>query len=102
MPLVATILAKLLAIQDWYLGRFVDVGLVANASPNSCWSLDIVNASVNPCGQEALGSVPGMGWTSLMDAIVNIVPTIALNAIWTGPFANWTPYIPPTPPTPPP
>jgi uncharacterized membrane protein len=100
MPFVSIIIARLLALQDWYLGQFVDVSTVVNASANNCWSLNIVNATVNPCGQELGGGVFG-GWGSLM-GIVNMIPTLASTLIMgITPYANWTPYIPPTPPTPP-
>jgi len=100
MPFVSTIIAKLLALQDWYLGQFVDVALVTIASPNGCWSFDIVNASVNPCGQALGGNATG-GWNSFLTDVVDLIPNIVSVFLFTGPFANWTPYIPPTPPTPP-
>jgi hypothetical protein len=99
MPLVTTIIARLLALQDWYLGQFVDVITVTSASPNGCWSFDIVNASVNPCGQALGGNATG-GWDALI-SIVDLTPTLISALVFAGPFANWTPYIPPTPPTPP-
>lgn len=97
MPLVSTIIARLLAIQDWYLGQFVDVTAAANASPNGCWSFEIVNAIVNPCGQELAGNATGQGWGAIT-SIVNITPTLLSVFIWAGPFANWQPYIPNNPP----
>ena len=100
MPLVTTVIARLLAFQDWYLGQFVDVTLYSAGSPNDCWSFDIVNATVNPCGQELMGD-PSGGWSALMN-IVNITPTLVSTLIMSiPPYANWTPYIPPSPPTPP-
>jgi hypothetical protein len=96
MLLVSTIIARLLALEDWYLGQFVDVSLVTSASPNECWSFDIVNASVNACGQALLGNATG-GWGAMM-SIVNLAPTLISALVWGGPFANWAPYIPPTPP----
>ena len=100
MPLVTTIIARLLALLDWYLGQFVDVQVVASASPNNCWSFDIVNATVNPCGQEIGGDAFG-GWGSIM-GFVNLTPTLVSTLVMSiPPYANWTPYIPPSPPTPP-
>jgi hypothetical protein len=99
MPFVTTIIARLLAIQDWYLGQFVDVSAVTAASANNCWSFNIVNATVNPCGQEMLfgNSTAGGGWASIM-GLVNLTPVLLQTFLWTGPFANWTPYIPNSPP----
>ena len=96
MPFVTTIIARLLALQDWYLGQFVDVDMVASVSPNDCWSFDIVNATVNACGQALSGNTTG-GWASVTN-IVNLAPTLVSAFLWAGPFATWTPYIPPSPP----
>ena len=96
MPFISTIIARLLAIEDWYLGQFVDVDVVASVSPNDCWSFDIVNATVNACGQALMGNTTG-GWGAMMN-IANFAPTLISALVWGGPFANWTPYIPPSPP----
>ena len=104
MPLVTTVIARLLAFQDWYLGQFVDVTLYSAGSPNDCWSFDSVNATVNACGQEFSGALTGNAtgtWgTTVMD-VINLTPTLVSALVFAGPFANWTPYIPPTAPTPP-
>lgn len=52
MPLLTTIIARVLAISDYFLAQWVDVVPVVNASPNGCWSFDVQNATVNACGQE--------------------------------------------------
>jgi len=75
MPLVTTIIARLLALQDWYLGQFVDVTLVTSASPNNCWSFDIVNASVNACGQEFIRNQVVEEWADLLQAMTILIPS---------------------------
>ena len=66
MPLVTTIIARLLALQDWYLGQFVDVTLYSAGSPNDCWSFDSVNATVNACGQEYILADIVEEWVDLL------------------------------------
>ena len=57
MPLITTIIARGLAIIDYLLAQWVDVGQpVANASPNGCWEFDVQNVTLNACGQEYLSS----------------------------------------------
>ncbi len=75
MPLVTTIIARLIALQDWYLGQFVDVTLVTSASPNNCWSFDIVNASVNACGQEFIRNQVVEEWADLLQAMTILIPS---------------------------
>ena len=75
MPFISTIIARLLAIQDWYLGQFVDVTLVTSASPNNCWSFDIVNASVNACGQEFIRNQVVEEWADLLQAMTILIPS---------------------------
>lgn len=81
MPLVTTIIARVLAISDYYLAQWVDVTPVANASPNGCWSFDVQNATLNACGQENIGgNVPwGMinAWQSVMDILPSVIGTLA-------------------------
>ena len=76
MPLVTTIIARLIALQDWYLGQFVDVTLVTSASPNNCWSFDIVNASVNACGQEFIRNQVVEEWADLLQAMTILIPSL--------------------------
>jgi hypothetical protein len=104
MPFVTTIIARLLAIEDWYLSQFVDVELVATGSPNACWSFDIVNATLNPCGQEFSGAFTSNAtgaWGTTVMGTINLMPSLLSVLIFAGPFASWTPYIPPPAPTPP-
>lgn len=76
MPYVTVIIAKLLALQDWCLGHFVDVALVASGSQNVCWSFDVVNANVNACGQESiLGDVVEV-WADLLQMTNILIPSL--------------------------
>jgi hypothetical protein len=55
MPLITTIIARGLAVIDYLLAQWVDLGTpVANASPNGCWEFDVQNVTLNACGQEYL------------------------------------------------
>jgi len=57
MPLLTTIIARVLAILDYFLAQWVDVGTpVANASPNGCWEFEVQNVTLNACGQEYLSA----------------------------------------------
>ena len=94
MPLVTTIIARLLALQDWYLAQFVDVQVLDTST--SCYRAIQVNATVNACGQALLGNATG-GWKYLMENVVNLAPNIISALVWTGPYGNWTPYVPPVP-----
>jgi hypothetical protein len=76
MPFVSIIIARLLALQDWYLGQFVDVSTVASASANNCWSLNIVNATVNPCGQEFIHNQVLEQWIDLLQATTILIPSL--------------------------
>jgi uncharacterized membrane protein YccF (DUF307 family) len=76
MPFISIIIAKLLALQDWFLGQFVDVELVASVSPNACWSFDIVNAAVNPCGQEFIRNQVVEEWADLLQATTILIPSL--------------------------
>jgi len=76
MPLVATITARLLALQDWYLGQWVDASAYTLASPNNCWQFDVLNAIVNPCGQEFLHAEFFDEWIDLLAEIGILVPSL--------------------------
>jgi hypothetical protein len=76
MPFLSTIIARILALHDWYLGQFVDVEVVASASPNACWSFDIVNASVNACGQELIRNQVVEEWADLLQAMTILIPSL--------------------------
>jgi len=76
MPLLSIVIAKLLALQDFYLSQFVDVQLVSTALGNSCWSFDIVNASVNQCGQAFLLNQVFEEWADLLAAMTILIPSL--------------------------
>ena len=70
-PFISLIIAKVLALTDYFLEQWVDVAMVTNASPNACWSFEVVNATVNPCGQEFLTNV-----TDVVEGVVALIPSI--------------------------
>ena len=76
MPLVATILAKLLALQDWYLGQFVDVGVGVSISANLCYAIPTIQANVNPCGQESILGDVVEEWLDLLQAMTILIPSL--------------------------
>jgi len=98
MAFLTSIIARLLGLQDAYLAGFVDVSAVTIASPNGC-PTEVINASVNSCGQEVLGGVAGGGLASLIDFTFNIAYELVASLVATS-HAIFTPYIPPIPPTP--
>jgi len=63
------IIAKVLALTDFFLEQWVDVTLYTAGSPNDCWEFTIVNASVNPCGQEFLVNL-----TDVLEGIIALIP----------------------------
>ena len=76
MPLVSTIIARLLAIQDWFLAQWVDVSAYSQASPNECWRFDVQNATLNACGQEFLGAEFFEEWIELLAEIDILIPSL--------------------------
>lgn len=71
VPFVTTIIAKILALVDFFLSQWVDVSVSASVSPNHCWEYSAVNASVNPCGQEFLSNL-----TDVLEGTVALVPSL--------------------------
>jgi len=69
VPFISLIIAKSLALVDYFLEQWVDVTVVTNASPNACWSFTVVNASVNACGQEFLSNL-----LDVIEGLVALVP----------------------------
>ena len=63
------IIAKVLALTDFFLEQWVDVTLYTAGSPNDCWEFQIVNASVNPCGQEFMANL-----TDVIEGVIALVP----------------------------
>ena len=70
-PFISLIIAKVLALTDYFLEQWVDVAMVTNASPNLCYSFEVVNATVNPCGQEFLSNL-----TDVVEGVVALVPSL--------------------------
>jgi hypothetical protein len=68
---ITTIIARVLAIVDYFLAQWVDVATVTNASPNGCWSFDVQNATLNACGQEFLSNL-----TDVVEGVVALLPGI--------------------------
>jgi len=76
MPLVSTIIARLLALQDWFLAQWVDVSAYTQASPNECWQFDVQNATLNACGQEYLHAELFEEWIDLLAEIDMLIPSL--------------------------
>ncbi len=71
VPYLTLIIGKALALTDFFLEQWVDVTMYTQGSPNGCWSFDIVNASVNACGQEFLTNV-----TDVVEGVVALIPSV--------------------------
>jgi hypothetical protein len=70
--LISTIIARGLALVDFLLAQWVDVGTpIANASPNGCYSFDVQNVTLNACGVEFLTNL-----TDVIEGLVALVPTL--------------------------
>ena len=70
-PFISLIIAKVLALTDYFLEQWVDVAMITNASPNACYSFQVVNATVNVCGQEFLTNV-----TDVVEGVTALIPSI--------------------------
>jgi hypothetical protein len=97
MPFVTTIIARLLALQDWYLGLLVDVQVINTSS--SCYTAFQIDANVSGCGQNVIAAAY-WGWVPIMENLLSLTQNIVMALLYTGPVSGWTPYIPPTPPIP--
>jgi hypothetical protein len=70
-PFITTIIARVLAITDYFLNQWVTVSTYSQASPNGCWSFDVQNATLNACGQEFLSNL-----TDVVEGVVALVPDL--------------------------
>jgi hypothetical protein len=68
---ISTIIARVLAITDYFLAQWVDVTVYTNASPNGCWEFDVQNATINACGQEFISNL-----TDVVEGVVALIPGI--------------------------
>jgi hypothetical protein len=75
MPYISAIIARALALVDFFLAQWVDVTWVSSdvigASPNGCFEFDVANASVNECGQEFLANL-----TEVVEGVVALLPQV--------------------------
>lgn len=91
MPIVSTVIARYLALLDFYMAQWVDVGTpVANASPNGCWQFVVQNVTLNACGQEYISMFHYGGLANGLQYIIDIVPTVmgTVMTVTPGPFIN--------------
>jgi hypothetical protein len=76
MPLLTTIIARVLAISDYLLAQWVDVAPVTNVSPNGCWQFEVQNATLNACGQERILANIVEGWADLLAETTILIPSL--------------------------
>ena len=76
MPFVTTIIARLLALADWYLAQWVGVSAYTQASTNACWQFEVQNATLNACGQEFLHSHILEEWIDLLAETGMLIPSL--------------------------
>lgn len=79
MPYISFIIAKVLALTDFFLEQWVDVSVGASLSPNLCYVMPTISANVNPCGQEFLTNV-----TDIVEGLVALVPSILAGLFASG------------------
>jgi hypothetical protein len=79
---ISTIIARVLALTDYFLSAWVDVQVVpAGNYVSNCFSMGSVQANVNACGVEFLDSV-----IDIVEGLVYLTPSILA-----GLFANGAP-----------
>jgi hypothetical protein len=69
MPFISTIIARSLALHDWYLSQWVDVSVINTST--SCYMAYQINASVNACGQTYLTFI-----TDIREGFMALVPAL--------------------------
>jgi hypothetical protein len=74
MPLVTIIVARLLALQDWFLAQWVDASVVNTST--SCYMAYQLDANVNACGQQLLRSEIFEEWMELLAATSILIPSV--------------------------
>jgi hypothetical protein len=79
MPYISFIIAKALALTDFFLEQWVDVGVGLSVSPNGCYAIPTVQANVNACGQEFLTNV-----TDIVEGLVALVPSLLAGLFSSG------------------
>ena len=79
MPYISFIIAKVLALTDFFLEQWVDVSTGVSLSPNLCYAMPTISANVNACGQEFLTNV-----TDIVEGVVALVPSILAGLFASG------------------
>jgi hypothetical protein len=76
MPYISTILARVLALTDWFLAQWVDItavgsslGAINNGVP--CYASPTISANVNACGADFLKNS-----TDIVEGLAKLVPSI--------------------------
>jgi len=71
-PYISLIIAKALALVDFFLEQWVDYTVVTTgAISNGCWNFDVINASVNTCGAAFL-----INLTDVVEGVVALIPSV--------------------------
>ena len=79
LPYISYIIAKVLALTDFFLEQWVDVSVGASVSPNVCYVLPSISANVNACGQEFLTNV-----TDIVEGLTALVPSLLAGLFASG------------------
>ena len=79
MPYISFIIAKVLALTDFFLEQWVDVSTGVSLSANLCYAMPTISANVNPCGQEFLTNV-----TDIVEGLTALVPSLLAGLFASG------------------
>jgi hypothetical protein len=69
--LIGKVIARVLALVDWFLAQFVTLTAVPAASPNNCWTFNIYATNVTACGAEFMTNL-----TDLVEGLVALIPAL--------------------------
>jgi hypothetical protein len=72
MPLISSVIARTLAIVDYFSGYFFDTSVNVGNATNSCYQQTNISATLTPCGQQVL---------SLIDLILYRTP-LSIMPFW--------------------
>jgi hypothetical protein len=79
MPYISTIIARVLALTDWFLAQWVSAVPSPVTGAGNCYSAYTINATVNACGQNFLTNV-----TDIIEGVTALVPLVLAGLFATG------------------
>lgn len=71
IPVLADIAAQITYLLDKVLSKFVDVDILTGYGTTNCFSADLVNASLNQCGEEFANAL-----TNVIASVMMLLPKL--------------------------